>query len=134
MGCGTGILAIAAAKLGFPRVTAMDNDPVAVRVAWANAACNGMADRIKCIQADTAEFKADLAYDLVLANLLAGILIRWADRITAVVSQAAGSGLVLSGILEKQYEAVRSAYVARGFKEQESLVLEGWQTGCFCRI
>ena len=138
MGCGTGILAIAAAKLGFPRVSAMDNDPVAVRVARANAACNGMADRIKCIQADVAiatalEFKADMTYDLVMANLLAGILVQWADRITAAVSRIPGSGLVLSGILEEQYEAVRSAYVARGFKEQESLVLEGWKTGCFCR-
>ena len=133
MGCGTGILAIAAAKLGFPRVSAMDNDPVAVRVARANAACNEMADRIKCIQADAVELKADMTYDLVMANLLAGMFVAWSDRITAVVSQAAGSGLVLSGILEEQYEAVRSAYVARGFKEQESLVLEGWKTGCFCR-
>lgn len=143
MGCGTGILAIAAAKLGFPRVTAMDNDPAAVRVARTNAACNGVADKIECIQADvaiasvaiatSAEFKADRAYDLVMANLLAGMLIQWADRITAAVSQTPGSGLVLSGILEEQYEAVRSAYVALGFEEQESLILEGWKTGCFCR-
>jgi len=138
MGCGTGILAIAAAKLGFPRVTAIDNDPDAVRVTRANAALNGVADRMECIQADVAiatvaEFKADKAYDLVLANLLAGILIQWADRITAAVSRIPGSGLVLSGVLEEQYEAVRSAYVERGFEEQESLVLDGWKTGCFCR-
>ena len=133
MGCGTGILAIAAAKLGFPRVSAMDNDPVAVRVARANAACNEMADRIKCIQADAVELKADMTYDLVMANLLAGMLVAWSDRITAVVSPVAGSGLVLSGILEEQYEAVRSVYVARGFEEQESLILEGWKTGCFRR-
>lgn len=132
MGCGTGILAIAAAKLGFPRVTAMDNDPAAVRVARSNAACNGVADRMECIQADvaiatTAEFKAAKPYDLVLANLLAGILIQWADRIAAAVSRIPGSGLVLSGILEEQYDAVRSAYVARGFEEQESLILEGME-------
>ncbi|MBU0714989.1 MAG: 50S ribosomal protein L11 methyltransferase [Verrucomicrobia bacterium] len=148
MGCGTGILAIAAAKLGFPRVTAMDNDPAAVRVARANAACNEVADRIECIQADvaianvaiatvaiatSAEFKADTAYDLVLANLLAGILIQCADRIAAAVRRAPGSGLVLSGILEEQYDAVRSAYLSRGFEEQESIVMEGWKTGCFCR-
>lgn len=143
MGCGTGILAIAAAKLGFPRVRAMDNDPAAVRVARANAVCNAVADRIECIQADVAiatvaiatvaEFKADMTYDLVLANLLAGMLIAWADRITVAVSRTPGSGLVLSGILEEQYEAVRSAYLARGFAEQESITLEGWKTGCFCR-
>ena len=143
MGCGTGILAIAAAKLGFPRVRAIDNDPAAVRVARANAVCNKVADRIECIQADVAiataaiatvaEFKAAMTYDLVLANLLADILIRWADQISVAVSRTPGSGLVLSGILEKQYKAVRSAYVARGFKEQESLVLEGWKTGCFYR-
>ena len=83
--------------------------------------------------ATSAEFKADMTCDLVMANLLAGILIQWADQIIAAVSRIPGSGLVLSGILEEQYEAVRSAYVARGFEEQESLVLEGWKTGCFCR-
>ena len=138
MGCGTGILAIAAAKLGFPRVTAVDNDPAAVRVTRANAAGNGVADRIECIQADmaiatVAEFRADRTYDLVMANLLAGILIQSADRIAAAVSRMPGSGLVLSGILEEQYEAVRSVYVTRSFDEQESLILEGWKTGCFCR-
>lgn len=133
MGCGTGILAIAAAKLGFPRVTAMDNDTAAVRVAQANAVSNKVADRIECFQADVAEFQADVAYDFVMANLLAGILVRWADQIVAVVNQAPGSGLALSGILEEQYEAVRSAYVARGFVEQESIVLDGWKSGCFCR-
>ncbi|MDD5678884.1 MAG: 50S ribosomal protein L11 methyltransferase [Kiritimatiellae bacterium] len=138
MGCGTGILAIAAAKLGFPRVTAMDNDPAAVRVARANAVINGVADRMECIQADVArvtlaELKADQAYDLVLANLLADILIQWADRIIAAVSRIPGSGLVLSGIMEEQYEAVRSAYMARGFVEQESIILERWKTGCFRR-
>ncbi|MFH1477271.1 MAG: 50S ribosomal protein L11 methyltransferase [Verrucomicrobiota bacterium] len=133
MGCGTGILAIAAAKLGFPRVTAMDNDPDAVRIARANAVGNGVADRFECIQADVAEFKAGKTYDLVMANLLAGMLMAWADRIIAAVSKTPGSGLVLSGILEEQYDAVRAAYVARGFAEQESLVLEGWKTGCFCQ-
>lgn len=133
MGCGTGILAIAAAKLEFPRVTAVDNDPAAVRVARANAVCNKVADRIECMQADASEFKADRPYDLVLANLLAGMLVTWADRIAANVSRAPGSGLVLSGILEEQYEAVRSAYVTRGFEERESIVLEGWKSGCFGR-
>ena len=74
-----------------------------------------------------------MTYDLVMANLLAGILIQWADRITAAVSRMPGSGLVLSGILEEQYEAVRSAYAARGFEEQEFIVLKGWKTGCFGR-
>jgi len=148
MGCGTGILAIAAAKLGFPRVTAVDNDPDAVRVARANAVSNAVSDRIACLQADVsidtvaidtvaiatgAEFKADPAYDFVMANLLAGILIQCADRIVAAVSPTPGSGLVLSGILEEQYEAVKAAYAERGFAEQESLVLEGWKSGCFCR-
>ncbi|MFA5043259.1 MAG: 50S ribosomal protein L11 methyltransferase [Kiritimatiellia bacterium] len=133
MGCGTGILAIAAAKLGFPRVTALDNDPAAVRVARANAVSNGVADRIEYIQADASEFKADRVYDLVLANLLAGMLVTWADRVAAAVSRMPGSGLALSGILEEQYEAVRSAYAERGFAERESIVLEGWKSGCFCR-
>ena len=133
MGCGTGILAIAAAKLGFPRVTAVDNDPDAVRVARANAAFNKVADRIEFIQADAAGFKADRAHDIVLANLLAGILVQRVDQIAAAARRVPGSGLVLSGILQEQYEAVRSVYAARGFAEQETIILEGWKTGCFCR-
>ncbi len=133
MGCGTGILAIAAAKLGFPRVTAMDNDPAAVRVARANAASNLVADRIECVQADAGEYKAEIPYDLVLANLLAGLLVQFADRIAAAVSKAPGSGLVLSGILEEQYEEVKAAYVSRGFEEQDCVVLDRWKSGCFRR-
>lgn len=133
IGCGTGILAIAAAKLGFSCVTAMDNDLNAVRVARSNAASNGVVDRITFIHADVLEFNFVRTYDLVLANLLAETLVTWADRIAAAVSQIAGGGLVLSGIMAEQYEAVRSVYAARGLEERESIVLDKWQTGCFLR-
>lgn len=133
LGCGTGILAIAAAKLGFPRVCALDNDPAAIHSTRNNVECNGVAGKVECIEADVATFQSDPPYDLVLANLLAGILTSWADIIIDALSRKPGSGLVLSGILDDQYEAVRSVFIARGFEEQSSLVLDGWQTGCFVR-
>ncbi len=114
-------------------MTAMDNDPDAVRIALANAASNGVADRITCIQADVLDFNFARACDLVMANLLADMLVTGADRIAAAVSRTPGSGLVLSGILSEQYAAVRSVYAARGFEERKSIVLDGWKTGLFLR-
>jgi hypothetical protein len=83
-----------------------------------------------------------IATDETTALILGEALTDWnlgihlpdgAGAATAAVSRTTATGLVLSGILEKQYEAVRSAYAGRGFDEQESLVLEGWKTGCFGR-
>jgi ribosomal protein L11 methyltransferase len=133
LGCGTGILAIAAAKLGFPRVTAIDNDPAAVRVTGANAALNGVAGRIEACVADVQTWTPAAPCDIVLANLLSGLLIESADRIAAAVAAGPAARLVLSGILTSQYPEVSQAYLARGFREIRALVLGDWTTGCFGR-
>lgn len=125
MGCGSGILAIAARKLDFDAVSGFDNDPYAVQVARENAAING---------ADAAFYVDDLAgncrrADVVVANILAVVLIEHATAVAAAVNPS--GALVLSGILNSQYPAVRAAYLAQGFAETRSLLIAEWRTGLF---
>jgi ribosomal protein L11 methyltransferase len=128
MGCGSGILAIAAFMLGFTPVHAFDNDPDAVAIARENAALN---------QADIAFATCDLAAnqvqaDVVAANILAPVLIQAAAAIAAAVRP--GGALVISGILDSQYAAVRAAFEARGFSEQENVLIDEWRSGVMKRI
>lgn len=103
-GCGSGILAIAALKLGAPRALCVDLDPQALDATAANAAANGVADRVAIAAAATPL----AAYDCVLANILAGTLIEVRERIAAACRP--GGTLVLSGILAAQTDAVVAAY------------------------
>jgi len=129
IGCGTAVLAIAAAKVLEGSVIASDIDPVAVEVALANASANGVAGRVHCVEAAGFEH-ADLAqnspYDLVFANILKGPLIELAPSMAAHV---AGSGhAILSGILTPQAEDVIAAYAGVGFTLQERRVIGDWTT------
>jgi ribosomal protein L11 methyltransferase len=75
LGCGTGLLAIAAAKRGVARVTAVDNNPLACQVARANAAANGVADRVTVEQRDLRQQPPETGgYDVVMANLYKGLM------------------------------------------------------------
>jgi ribosomal protein L11 methyltransferase len=76
LGTGTGLLAIAAAKLGVDRVTALDNNPLAIEVAQANAERNNCADIVTVRQFDLIQGLPDMQYDLVITNLYKGLLIR----------------------------------------------------------
>lgn len=131
MGCGSGILSIAARMLGFRDVTGVDYDAAAVRISAGNASDNGVPD-IVFRQCDV--MSGDLpARDVVVANILAPVLVAAAPRIAAAVSGAAGSALILSGVLETQYAEVRSAYEALGFRERETLQIGEWKSGLFAR-
>jgi ribosomal protein L11 methyltransferase len=110
VGTGSGLLAIAAAKLGAARVAGNDDDPVAVRVARENAAANGVAIRLD--GRDVAEQGGP--FDLVLANILANTLCELAPAIAAQL--APGGVVLLSGILAPQEEEVRAAYAAAGLR------------------
>ncbi|MGK7294504.1 MAG: 50S ribosomal protein L11 methyltransferase [Candidatus Wenzhouxiangella sp. M2_3B_020] len=104
-GCGSGVLAIAAALKGARDVIAVDHDPQALDATRDNAERNGVADRIRAIApAECGELEADI----VLANILAGPLADMAERIAGLV--APGGWLVLSGILESQFDQVDAAY------------------------
>lgn len=125
MGCGSGILAIAAAKLGYGSVEGFDNYPDAVAIARANATLNNAACHF-----ETRELAAPdggTRYDLVLANILASVLI---DHAADVVAHLAPDGdLILSGILTEQFEHVRAAYVDQSLREVERVTRAEWTTG-----
>lgn len=108
-GCGSGILALSAALLGFADVTGFDNDPEAVRVSQENAALNGLAGRVTFATGDLTTGLARPA-DIVLANIQADVLIRFARELVAAV--APGGALVLSGILSRENASVREAFEA----------------------
>ena len=123
VGTGSGILAVAAARLGVPRVLAFDDDPDAVAAAVANAARNHVADRVRCELADAATVALDAA-PLVLANLLAAAHERLAPRYAAWV--APGGALVLGGLLDHETAAVTAAVMAQGFRPRAGVSIEGW--------
>jgi len=107
-GCGSGILALSAARLGFRDVRGFDLDPEAVRVSRQNAARNRLADRVKFLTADLKKGLAGRPADIVLANIQADVLMRDAGVLTRAV--APGGALVLSGILAVELAAVRAAF------------------------
>lgn len=111
VGAGSGILAIAAAKL-WPAasIQAIDNDPIAVAACGENVAHNGVTARVASAGTPVEEVVG--AFPLVLANIQAHVLRALADALTARV--AAGGTLVLSGLLTPQAPAVADEYVARG--------------------
>lgn len=104
-GCGSGILAIAALRLGAARAIAVDHDPQALEATGENARVNGVAARLD-IQAP--EQLTPIEADVVLANILAGPLVELAPRLVALTRP--GGALVLSGILNEQVESLRAAY------------------------
>ncbi len=129
MGCGSGILAIGAKLLGFAEVRGFDNDPDCIRVSDENAAINGVS--IPFALDDLAHPYP--ATDVVVANILAPVLIQFAAQVAGSVAQGPDARLVVSGILDEQYAAVRAAYQAQGLVEVESLLIEIWRSGLFRR-
>ena len=133
MGTGSGILAIAAAKLGFSPVHAFDYDPQCVKVSRANAKTNRIENKIRVSHADLTKLPKRSAkqYDFVCANILANLLIAERDRILARVKP--GGTLVVAGILSREFHEVESAYEAAGWKLVASKIEKEWRSGTFQR-
>ena len=115
LGCGTGLLAIGAAKLWRRRVLASDIDPVAIEVTRENAAANGETALVHALVADGLAHPAlagHAPYDLILANILAEPLTRLARDLAPMVER--GGALVLSGLLRWQENLVLSFYRPQG--------------------
>ena len=129
VGCGSGILSIAAALEGFREVRGFDNDPDAVRNANENAAANGLGALF--FEGDLSAPGVAAPADVVAANVLAPVLVRFAREVGALVNP--GGRLILSGILDEQYGEVRDAYAALGFAEFSSRLIGEWRTGLFSR-
>ncbi len=129
LGCGTGLLAIAAAKLTGRQVIASDIDPIATRVTRENARANKVHPLIKTITAkgtDSPELRAHGPFDLLIANILAGPLAQIAPDIE--LQLARGGTLILSGILHAQEQMVLSAYRSQGLYLHDRLRIDEWVT------
>jgi ribosomal protein L11 methyltransferase len=124
-GCGSGLLAIAALKLGAASAVAVDHDPQALQATSDNAADNGLAGQVTTLSPEQLEGEADRtsAFDIVVANILAGPLIELAPTLTA--HTAAGGLLALSGLLDHQAEQVAAAY-RDAFILEPPETLEDW--------
>jgi ribosomal protein L11 methyltransferase len=129
IGTGSGVLAIAAAKILRARVTASDIDPVAVEAARANARLNRVGAAIIVVRAAGANARAIAAgapYDLIFANILLGPLLRLAVPLSRLAAQRAR--IVLSGLLPGHANAVLAIYRAQGFVLERRIPLDGWVT------
>lgn len=130
LGCGSGVLAIAVAKaLPQTDIIATDMDPQSVKVAAENVRINGVAGRIALTTAagvDHMWLRQSPPFDLVIANILAGPLIRLAPALARTVG---GCGtLLLSGILIPQASQVIAAYRASGFHLERHDRIDGWSS------
>jgi ribosomal protein L11 methyltransferase len=131
IGTGSGILAIAAAKLGYGPVEALDLDPDAVRIAQANARQNGVANRIRFSRRDAAKLarQSGRKYSLVGANLISNLLLAECPRIAARL--APDGVLVLAGILKGEFTKVQRAYEAAGLRLVAARTEKEWRSGSF---
>lgn len=116
LGCGSGILAIGAAKLGAAHVLALDNDPVAVEAALMNVAQNGVADRITVQQGSLENVVTSARrFDLIVVNILARIIIQMCDQHLGDTVRPGGRA-IFSGIIDEQGVEVEAALRKTGLE------------------
>lgn len=135
IGCGTAVLAMAAAHVLDDVVLASDIDPVAVEVAQANVRSNGLEGRVTCCVAagfDAPELRDAAPYDLIFANILKGPLIALAPDMARCTR--AGGQVILSGILVEQSDEVEAVYRENGFNMVEKHAIVDWVTLVLARI
>lgn len=129
IGCGTAVLAMAAASIWPDPVLASDIDPVAVEVAVANVQANRLEGRVRCVEAagfDAPALRKAAPYDLVFANILKGPLIALAPDMAKSI--APGGIAILSGILNQQADEVAGVYRQGGFELLERDEQAEWTT------
>lgn len=120
VGCGSGILGIAAALTGAKSVYMCDIDPLAVKFATENAALNGVDVKVEC--ADLIE--GDATADLIIANITADILIRLAKDIGKHLAE--GGNILLSGIIDGRADDVISVYEREGYAVVQKMSRDEW--------
>jgi len=133
IGTGSGILAIAAAKLGYEPVHAIDFDPACVGISRDNARANAVARMVKISRGDVArlELKPVQRIDLVCANLISNLLVAERRRIVAQVNPA--GTLVLAGILRTEFPIVQKAFAELGWVLFRGKTVKEWRSGSFRR-
>jgi ribosomal protein L11 methyltransferase len=133
IGTGSGILAIAAAKLGYSPVRAFDFDPEAIRVSRANARGNRVLDRVRPRRLDLTRLPARSRrrWDVICANLTADLLASQAKKIRARLKP--GGQLIVAGILRTEFCQIRDKFETIGLTLAENGVKEEWHSGRFER-
>ena len=129
LGTGSGVLAIAAAKLAPAAVLATDIDPLATKVALDNMKINQVGNQVRAITAagfHSPEIARAAPFELIVANILARPLMRMAPQITNAL--APGGSVILSGILAEQRWKVLSAFNAQGMAHVRTIWRNGWVT------
>ena len=126
VGCGSGILAICAAKLGAKECRAYDIDPVAVKVARENVKDSGLEDTVRC---DTSDLLRGVdasggAYDVICANIVADIIIRMTPDIGKFMND--GSVILASGIISERADDVIECFERHGLRIIERAEENGW--------
>lgn len=132
-GCGSGILSIAAAKLGCKEIDAFDIDPDSIMIANENIEINEIApENISLQVADVAKFSAPRqTYDLVAANILAHILRENRDKIVSFVKP--GGKLILAGILTSDFENTAQHFSKAGLMQIDNFTEKEWTSGLFVK-
>ena len=131
IGTGSGILAIAAAKLGYQPVDAFDFDPEAVRIARDNARKNRVSRNVHITRGDVTQLPLRSAkkYDLICANLISTLLLAERPRILARLKRS--GVLVVAGILNSEFTLVQRDYERAGLRLIASKVEKEWRSGAF---
>ena len=119
LGCGSGVIAILAAKLGFAPVQAADNDPLAVEATAENAAVNGVEVEVSRLDLRTDPVPCP---EVLVANILAPVLVTLAER----MGDRRPPMVVLSGILDEQADDVLAVWQALGYEQEQRRSAEGW--------
>ena len=124
IGTGSGILAIAALKLGAALAEGVDIDPVAVRTAGENAALNGVADKLTVLVGDLSD-KASGKYDIITANIVANAIMSLAPAVPGLMADDAV--FIASGIIDSRKDEVIAALEAAGLAVLEVKEKRGWE-------
>lgn len=129
-GCGSGILTIAAVKLGYHPISAFDNDLQAISCAKGNLEKNNINPaNISLFKADLAEIQHRRQYDVVVANILANVLLKNREKLFSLTKP--GGFLIIAGILTKEYSEVRNAFRKLGLLEKYHSSGKEWAGGVF---
>lgn len=123
VGTGSGVLSIAAAKLGAEKVEALDLDEVAVHVARENAELNKVQDVVEIRQNNLLE-GVEAEKDIVVANILAEVILRFVDDAKKIVKK--DGYFISSGIIEQKKDVVKDAILKAGFTIEETIMMEDW--------
>lgn len=124
VGTGSGVLSIAAAMLGAGQIRAFDLDEVAVRSARLNIKLNKVSEVVTVAQNNLLDGVLDLSADVVVANILAEVILRFTEDVARVIKP--GGYFIASGIIQPKKDQVKEDLIQVGFDIEESILMEDW--------